>query len=164
MYANNIEQLLNFTYFIIIGMILGIIFDIFRILRRIFKTSDILTNIEDILFGVMTGIILLSSIFLINNGQLRLYIFIGIFVGILIYLLVFSKFFIKINVWIINYIKKIILFITKPFIILLKWLKKLFLKPISFIIINLKHFGKKYFIKFKKTRKFHKKAAKEEGF
>ena len=164
MYTNNLEQLINFIYFIITGMLLSIVFDIFRILRRSFKTSDIVTNIEDVIFGIITGIIILSSIFLFNNGELRLYIFIGIGIGIIFYMLFISKYFIKLNVAIINFIKKIIILITKPFIILLKFIKKLFFKPISFVIINIKLIFYKMLIKCKKTTKINKKTIKEEGF
>ena len=164
MYTNNLEQLINFIYFVITGMLLSIVFDIFRILRRSFKTSDFVTNIEDVIFGIITGIIILSSIFLFNNGELRLYIFIGIGVGIIFYMLFISKYFIKINVAIINFVEKIIILITKPFIILLKIIKKLFFKPISLVIINIKLLYKKIFIKFKKTTKINKKNIKEEGF
>ena len=164
MYTNNLEQLINFIYFIITGMILSIVFDIFRVLRKSFKTSDIITNIQDILFGIITGMILLSSIFLFNNGELRLYLFLGIAFGIIIYMLSISKYFIKINVAIINFIKKIIILLTKPFKILFKFIKRLFFKPISFIIINIKLLIKKILTKFKKTTKINKKTIKEEGF
>lgn len=164
MYTNNLEQLINYIYFIITGMILSIVFDIFRILRRSFKTSDIVTNIEDVIFGIIIGIIILSSIFLFNNGELRLYIFIGIGVGIIFYMLFISKYFIKLNVAIINFLKKLIILITKPFIILLKFIKKLFFKPISFVIINIKLLFYKVFMKCKKTTKINKKNIKEEGF
>jgi len=164
MYTNNLEQLTNFIYFIITGMILGIVFDIFRILRKSFKTSDFVTNIQDIIFGIITGIILLASIFLFNKGELRLYLFIGICFGIIIYMLSISKYFIKLNVAIINFIKKIIILITKPFIFLLKFIKKLFLGPISFICINFKLLFKKIFKNLKNNVKTNKKTIKEEGF
>lgn len=164
MHINNLEQLTNFIYFIITGMVLGIVFDIFRILRKSFKTSDLVTNIEDILFGIITGIVLLFTIFLFNNGELRLYLFLGIIFGIILYLLLISKYFIKINVEIIKIIKKFIILITKPFIILLKFIKKIFFKPISFICINLKLLFKKILKKFSKNIKIPKKSVNEEGF
>lgn len=164
MYTNNLEQLTTFIYFIITGMVLGIVFDVFRILRKSFKTSDIVTNIEDIIFGIATGTILLISIFLFNNGELRLFVFIGIIFGIISYMLLISKYFIKLNVAIINFIKKIIILLTKPFIILLKLIKRIFLRPISFICINLKLLFKKILKKFNKTTKINKKSIKEEGF
>lgn len=164
MYTNNLEQLSNFICFIITGMVLGIIFDIFRILRKSFTTSDIVTNIQDILFGFITGIVLLVSIFLFNDGKLRFYLFLGIAFGIIIYMLSISKYFIKLNVTIIKFIKKVIILITKVFIILLKFIKKIFFKPISVICINLKHLFSKIIKIPKKTIKINKKNINEEGF
>lgn len=164
MHTNNLEQLTVFLYFILIGAILGVVFDIFRILRRTVKTSDIMTNIQDILFGFITGSIILISIFFLNNGELRLFLFIGMIVGTTIYMLFVSKYFINLNVAIINFIKKIIILITKPFIIILKFIKKVFFKPFSFIFINIKLILKKVCKIFKKTTKINKKSIKEEGF
>ena len=93
--------------FILTGIVIGVLFDIFRIIRRSFKTPDFLTYIEDILFWLMAGIILLFTIFTFNNGEIRLYIFVSLLFGLTIYLLTLSKFFIKINVKIIGIIKKI---------------------------------------------------------
>ena len=167
MYTNNLEQLISFLYFIATGIILSIIFDIFRILRRTFKTSDIITNIEDVLFGIFTGITILFSIFFFNNGQLRFYIFIGIAIGIVFYMLFISKYFIKINMTIINFIKEIFSLLFKPIKIFYKFLKNLFFRPFSFIIINIRKFSKKNVVKIKKifkTKIKHKKITNEEGF
>ena len=125
MYTNNIEQLTSFIYFILTGIFLGIIFDIFRISRRTIKTSDFITNLEDILFGLISGIIVLISIFKFNNGELRLYIFIGLGIGIILNMLFISKYFIKINIYIINFIKKLFKFLFKPIISLIKFIKKM---------------------------------------
>ena len=163
MYANNSEQLINFIYFIIVGIVLSIIFDIFRILRRTIKTSDIVTNIQDILFCIITGIVMLLSIYYFNKGQLRLYIFIGIILGVTFYMIFISKYFIKINITIINFIKKILYLIIKPFIFILNFTKKLIFKPISFIIINMKCFTIKNLQKFKKVTKKQKKDVEQEG-
>lgn len=163
MYTNNLEQLISFIYFIVVGIIISIIFDIFRIFRRTIKTSDIVTNIQDILFCLITGIIVLLSIFCFNKGELRLYIFIGIAIGVAFYMIFISKHFIKINVTIINFIKRIIYLLFRPFIIILNFTKKLFFKPFSFIIINLKYFTNKSLFKIKKITKKDKKTVKEEG-
>jgi len=162
-YANNSEQLISFIYFIIVGIVLSIIFDIFRILRRTIKTSDIVTNIQDILFYIITGIIILFSIFYFNKGQLRVYIFIGIILGTTFYMVFISKYFIKINVTIINFIKKILYLLIKPLIFILNFTKRLIFKPISFIIINMKCFTIKNLQKIKKVTKKHKKDVEQEG-
>ena len=44
------NQAYLFLIFIINGIVIGLLFDIFRILRKSFKTSDIITYVQDILF------------------------------------------------------------------------------------------------------------------
>ncbi len=157
MYTNNIEQLTSFIYFILTGIVLGIIFDVFRIARRTIKTSDFITNLEDVLFGLMAGVIILITIFKFNNGELRLYIFIGLGIGIILNMLFISKYFIKINVCIINFIKKVLKFLFKPIISFVKFVKKILFKPFLFVIFNIRklieQITKKLTINFKKVKK-----------
>ena len=95
------NQAILFAIFLLNGVIIGFLFDIFRILRKSFKTSDIVTYIEDILFWIFTGIIILYSIFTFNNGEIRLFMIIAVIIGSGIYLLYISSYVIKINVTII---------------------------------------------------------------
>ena len=44
------NQAYAFLIFILNGLIVGILFDVFRILRKAFKTSDFITYIQDIIF------------------------------------------------------------------------------------------------------------------
>lgn len=134
-----LEQMYIFFIFIICGVIIGIIFDVFRILRKSFKTPDIVTYIEDVLFWIITCILFAYTIFTYNNGEIRLYIFIGALIGILIYILTISKYFIKFCVKIINIIKIFInKFVIYPLKIILKILRKIIFKPIIFFYINIK--------------------------
>lgn len=138
------NQAYLFLVFTINGIIIGLLFDIFRILRRSFKTYDYITYVEDVLFWILTGFILLYSIFTFSNGEIRFYMFLGVFLGCLIYMLVFSKYFININVKIILILKKIIEKIISilifPIKTILKLLKRIFFKPIKFITINIKKY------------------------
>lgn len=167
MYANNFEQLNSFFIFTLVGIAISILFDIFRVLRKTFKTPDVVTYIEDILFWIISGIIILGSIFLFNNGELRLYLFIGMSIGVLLYMLFISKYFIKINVYIISTIQKVINkilhIILKPIKIICSILKKIIFKPISFICINFKGFILKIIKKAKKIKILNKKLDKKEG-
>lgn len=42
-----------FLIFTINGIVIGLLFDFFRILRKSFNTNDIITYIEDILFWIL---------------------------------------------------------------------------------------------------------------
>ena len=72
------NQIYLFLIFIVNGILIGLLFDFFRISRKVFKTSDKVTYVEDVLFWILTGFIVLYSIFVFNNGELRLFMFLGI--------------------------------------------------------------------------------------
>ena len=131
-----------FLIFVINGLIVGLLFDIFRILRKSFKTSDLVTIIEDILFWLITGFIILYSIFVFNNGEIRFFMFIGIFIGAGLYMVLLSNYVIKISVKIIYILKKIITCILKillfPVQCIYKIVKKLIKAPILIGVINIK--------------------------
>ena len=149
------NQAFTFIIFILNGFIIGILFDIFRILRKSFKTPDLITYIEDIIFWILSGLIILYSIFKFNSGELRLFIFVGVLLGIWFYTLMLSKFFIKMSVHIIQFIKKIIeIFIFKPIKFMTKILNTIIFKPIKFLIKKFMRFSKRimYFFR-KKTKK-----------
>ena len=131
-----------FYIFFLTGILMGILFDIFRILRKSFKTSDFMTIFQDCLFWLLAGGLLFYTVFKFNNGEIRSYVLLGISLGILGYLWLFSKIFIKVNVKIILFLKKIVYSILKvifyPVHFLWKKVRKNIIKPISFIIINIR--------------------------
>ena len=128
------SQAYSFFIYFISGMIIGIIFDIFRILRKSFKTNDFVTYIEDILFWIITGIFLIFILFKFSFGQIRFYTIFALIIGFVLYLFTISKLFIKVSVIIILFIKKIV---GKILRILFYPIKILF-KPFSFFVINIR--------------------------
>ena len=134
------EELITLFCFFLTGVVIGILFDIFRIIRRSFKTADFITYIEDVCFWCLAGVILLFSIFTFNNGELRLYIFLGVLFGALIYLLTLSKYFILVFVQLITFIKKVLWY---PISKIIQVSTKIF-SPIktSFVKIRLKIINK----------------------
>ena len=135
-----INQAYLFFIFIVNGVLIGILFDFFRILRKSFKTKDFVTYLEDILFWILTGFSILYFIFVFNNGEIRFFMFVAIGIGTIFYMKIFSSVFIKINVNIINFLKKIFVTII---IVPIRFIKKIFFKPISFIFINIRNLYKK---------------------
>lgn len=139
------NQVYAFGIFILNGFLIGLLFDIFRILRKSFKTPDFITYIEDIVFWILSGLILLYSIFKFNNGELRLFIFLGVFIGTAIYMLVFSKLLINVSVCIITTIKKIFdILIIKPIKFIIKIFNKIIYKPTMFLCIKITKIFKKF--------------------
>ena len=142
------NQLYIFLNFVLTGIVIGILYDIFRILRKSFKTIDIITYIQDFIFWIFTGIVLLYSIFTFNNGELRSYVFIGIIIGIILYMLLLSKYFVKISVYVIRIIKKLLYW---PLSKLYHIIKKYIFRPIYNKIAKISFKLPKINLKKKKT-------------
>lgn len=129
------NQLGLFIIYFFSGIMICIVFDFFRSLRKSIKTSNIVTYIEDVLFWIITGIFIIFLISKYSYGELRLYIPIGMIVGGTLYYLTISRYLVKSIVSIITFNKKIILF-------LIAFTLKFLGKPINFFIINLKKLSK----------------------
>ena len=102
------NQALLFLIFSLNGVIIGLIFDFFRILRKSFRTTNLITYIQDILFWILTGISIIFFMYNFSDGSIRLFIFWGLILGFLLYILTISKYIIKIFVFIIQLLKIVI--------------------------------------------------------
>lgn len=155
------NQAYLFLIFIMNGILIGFLFDIFRIIRKTFRTTDLITYIQDIVFWIVAGIITLAFIFYYNNGEIRFYVFLGIILGVVIYILTISKYIIKVSVKIINHIKNIVSTIINIVLILLKAImktvNKFLFKPFFFVFINIrKNLTKNTFSLANFIKKMHK--------
>lgn len=123
------NQAYLFLVFTLTGVLIGILFDFFRILRRSIKTSNIITYIEDILFWILTGVLILYNMWYFNNGEIRIYMFLGIIIGVLVYITTLSNIVIKTCTKILNYIIK---GLKVPFNAIITVFNKIFTIIISF--------------------------------
>ncbi len=104
-------QIHVFLYAIAAGALVAFLYDILRIKRRAIKTNVIIVSLEDMLYWLITAIIIFLTVYNSNSGEIRGYIFIGNIAGVLIYLLLLSKIVISSSMAIINFFKKICRFI-----------------------------------------------------
>ena len=101
------NQAYLFLVFSLTGVVLGVLFDFFRVLRKTFKTGDFVTYIEDILYWILAGIIILYNIWFFNDGEIRVFMILGILMGAIIYCLTLSPIFIKIDYFFMKKIKAV---------------------------------------------------------
>ena len=137
------KELINFFVFLILGIIISCIFDIFRTLRKIKKKNSIYTvTIQDIIFFVLATIITIVCILDIIKDNVRGYMFIAIV--IVLSRAVLSKLLIKIyskiiitSSWFVNFLcVPISLWISLGLKIIKKVIKKCC--KLFFLMINLK--------------------------
>lgn len=110
-----------FIIFLIIGLCIGMFFDLFRAFRKTFKTPDWITYLQDIIFMAFVGILIVNSLILVNNGEIRFYIILAILFGLSFYFLTISKLCVIIFQMFMKFFKKIVFF---PFFLKNIWQKK----------------------------------------
>lgn len=91
----------------ICGMFLGILYDVFRTVRRKCSDFSVLGDLQDILFWTFAAIIMLAVIFFANNGKVRWYEFLGVFLGMNIYIFTLSRIFLSVFGFILDIFLKI---------------------------------------------------------
>ena len=163
-----INQAYLFLIFTLNGIFIGLLFDFFRILRKSFKTTNLITYIEDILFWVISGISIIFSMYKFSGGVLRIFMFLGIIFGIVIYILTFSSIIIKTFVFMITLVKNFFTHILKivciPFKFISNLMDKFIFRPLYLLIVKFKIFftkkTKKINIVLKNTTKLEKNVKK----
>ncbi len=108
------EETVTFFTFIIVGIIIGIVFDFFRALRRVKKYNEKYICVQDILFFIIISIVLMSTLIYKLEYSLRLYLFFSLFLGIVIYISTISSYVMKIYISFIKIFSSIICFVLMP--------------------------------------------------
>lgn len=79
------------------GIITGILFDFYRLIRGFKDLNKIITFIEDTLFWVFTAIIVFIFLMYTNYAYMGMYVYILLGIGICLYLKFFSNFLIELH-------------------------------------------------------------------
>lgn len=102
-----LSQLQIFWYSCFFGIILGIVYDIFRIIRMFFTCKIWNIFIQDILYFLIAGILSFIFILSVNFGEVRFYILAGEAMGWIVYYLTLGEVMNKISYKISRSIKNI---------------------------------------------------------
>ena len=149
------EETTVFLVFVVMGMLFSIIFDVFRAIRKIKKVKNKTIYIQDIIYFLIIGFILLFLIVTYMNTELRVYLILAIFLGIIIYISTIGNMVMNFIVRVLKLGDKIIEFLLLPItlytnifdkqiVILKKYVIKC-CKKIKYMI-NLNHIKKKFSI------------------
>lgn len=113
------EQIL--FYSILFGMLLGMIYDFFRIIRLVHSTKQKLLFFQDIVYFLICGFLTFLFLLVVNYGQSRFFIIAGELIGWCIYNLtvgkvtyIIFKFMFGVCKKILQYIKSVFLKILSP--------------------------------------------------
>lgn len=112
-----------FLWTVLGGIITSLVYDLFRISRKLFKTPPWVVFVSDLVFWIVCSFLNFAIILEKNSGELRWYLFFGIIIGGVIYFSVLSSLFQKIVFVVLRIFvrlfllcKKILLVIIRPFL------------------------------------------------
>lgn len=77
------------------GVLILFVYDLLRVLRRVFPRGAVLVGIEDLLYWCAAGILIFYMIFMKNSGSLRGFSLAAVLLGMLLYNQSISKYLVK---------------------------------------------------------------------
>jgi len=153
------EETTVFLVFVVMGMLFSVVFDLFRAVRKVRKLKNRTIYIQDIMYFLIIGTILLWLIITYMNTELRLYLIFAIILGVVIYISTVGNMVVNVLVKLMKFSKEIICFLVLPLTIYMALfekqigiLKKYVIKCCKKIkyMVNLNHIKKKF--RFFKTK------------
>lgn len=123
----------DLTYFLCslaLGIILAALYDILRFTRKVIRTSDIVVNIQDILFIVASGGLIAAAAYLANNGCFRVYSVFSVALGFGAYRAVVQSRVVRLLTVIYGGICRVVKFMAKILLFPLKTAVRLIGKPL----------------------------------
>ena len=80
-----LKELWIFGYSCLLGVGLGILYDVFRIIRMLINKRNITIFLQDVIYFIVSGLITFLFVLGINEGQSRFYILAGEGIGWIAY-------------------------------------------------------------------------------
>ncbi len=108
------SETIKFLMFVVVGLFFCLVFDVFRALRKIKKPNKNILNIQDIVYFIIVGIILILLIINLHGEGLRLYLILAIMLGVILYTLLVRNKIRDLFVVLINKFSGVIQFIFLP--------------------------------------------------
>lgn len=108
------HQAYVFGCMILCGVLSGVIFDVFRSIRKCTKTCSCVIAAQDLLFWFIELCIVYVTAFEVNNAQLRLYEGVALVLGAVFYFMTFSMYVVRFLCRVIIFVKKLLDFAFAP--------------------------------------------------
>ena len=97
MVTSLINQVRLITFSLLAGMMTGVFFDIYRLIRGFRNPNKFLTIIQDLLFWTLTSIVVFVFLMYTNEGYINFYVYVCLVIGVYLYLKLLSKVFINVQ-------------------------------------------------------------------
>jgi len=97
-----------FVSAMLVGAVIGLFYDAFRIFRKTAPHTGLAVQLEDLFFWVAATGFTFYYMLHRNSGEIRPFVLLGVGVGVLAYFLTISRWVLVVFVAVVNFIKKVI--------------------------------------------------------
>lgn len=115
-----------------LGFELGLVYDIFRIIRRVWKCNLFVTACMDLVFWGFTAGRTFYIMHTYSNGTLRWFAVLGVITVLYVYMKSFSRYIVKAGVWVFSHVRSA-----------MSGIKKFLTKVLKLTIIKLERYLRK---------------------
>ena len=126
------NQAVIFLTAALVGAFVGFVYDLFRVLRKTFRHPNLVTYLEDAVYWLFVTLVMFYVMLNKNYGEIRAFSVAGVFLGMLLYFLSLSRLFMKVSMTLINWIKKLLLFLFRLIMAPFQLIAKLMKRPLRF--------------------------------
>lgn len=135
-----------FLMSVLLGAVLCVLYDLFRLDRIVFRRSTPVVFFEDILFWLIAAFSTFCLLILKTNGQVRAFVIIGIFLGFIIFRCTFSR---------------LLTLASDPLKKAVKKIRKVYSKFVDFLS-KIDRYIKGWFVRAADKSSFKKKSSKKQ--
>lgn len=108
------QQTTMFLYALLLGGVIGAVYDVFRVSRVAFRLSWLLVLLQDILFFTLSALLLWRYFLLQSSGEVRIFVVLGVLLGWIIYFFTLGRLVMRLAGFIIGIITRIVTAILAP--------------------------------------------------
>lgn len=102
------NEVFTFLYSCLLGGVICVIFDFFRVIRICIKCHSVFVFIQDIIFFIITTVLISAFTVLLGDGNFRAFILFGVIIGFVLYFFTISLFLMNLLKRIVNAIKRLL--------------------------------------------------------
>jgi len=151
---SNSHQLMELLLSAGMGLLLGMYYDVFRVIRIVQQPSARIIFVQDVLFFATSAVITFLFTMTINGGQLRLYIMAGLLAGFLVYYMTIGRL-------VVRFAKMVTSAISRAWSAFWRVVLWPFRKISSLLFRHIQTIWGKFIVFLKKSRVFFKKLLKK---
>ena len=138
------EQSRIFLLSVGFGFVLGILYDVFRIVRLVVSPGKRLVAVYDVVYVILCAFLSFLFFLTVNNGAVRGYALFALLLGWAVYYLSLGIFVVKLTSFLVNLTRRIFSAIMRPVNSFLRFAGKKLLRLRTFLIKNTKKIQKKF--------------------